>query len=347
MAYTAEFLSAKRLIGDPLADEFIARNFTDLKSKTVLYNWLQQLDSNQVLADVPLDFSSSLTIDAQILPPWADAQAMAAGAAFFIKHAEQIMQLLGLLSLPYCYAAADGAMVLYLSQQLKDHAAKRLGDTAEFIWDVMSPNAFTKEGKGFSSILKIRLMHAAARYYTLKSGKWNDAWGFPVNQEDTAGTNLAFSLIVIRGLRKMGHSISYADQQAYLHLWGVIGHLLGLDVNLIPKNGKDANELEAAIRERHFKSSEQGRELTKSLISVFEKSLPKGVTLKETLQLMRYLLGDPVAEILGLKADIMPGYVPFALKTSNDIRNLKSASSSQTAFQQKYNAFKKQAASIQ
>ena len=118
------------------------------------------------------------------------------------------MNLLGLLSLPYCYAAADGARVLDLSERIKNKPEHRLNETADFVWDVMAPNAFKPDGKGFTSILKVRLLHAAIRFYTGKSSKWNAAdWGLPVNQEDMAGTNLSFSLLVVRGLRKFGLAV--------------------------------------------------------------------------------------------------------------------------------------------
>ena len=188
---------------------------------------------------------------------------------FFAKHAQVIMNMLGLLSLPYCYAGANGSMVLYLSDRMRGDVGKRLIETGEFVWDVMAPNAFYENGKGFAAILKVRLMHAAVRYYTLQNNKWNDSYGYPVNQEDMAGTNLSFSLIVIRGLRKFGFNISYDEQQSFMHLWNVIGALLGLDNDLLPADGKQAFELEETIRLRQFTPSVQGHELTSSLNQLF------------------------------------------------------------------------------
>jgi hypothetical protein len=343
MLYTDHFLSSKRLKGDIAADEFIAKNFVESDSKLALYKWLKQLDDNSALDRIPDLYRKETFINSACnLPLWADRKLMEKGSAFFIKYAEQVMQLLGLLSLPYCYAAADGAMVLYLSQRLTDDAGKRLLDTAGFIWDVMDPDTFKREGKGFASILKIRLTHAIARYYTLKSGKWKSEFGVPVNQEDMAGTNLSFSLMVVRGLRKLGVSVSYDDQQSFLHLWNVIGSLLGLDEDLIPPDGKAANALELAIRQRHFKPSEQGRELTKTLAVYFNSVTPENVSANDTLQFMRYLLGDEVADILDLPPASKPLYLPLVLKISSNLPDFNSGGSLKVRYQEKLKSFKKQ-----
>jgi hypothetical protein len=322
--YSNEFLDLKRTCPDGLADDFIAEQFSDPSKKNTLKTWLDQLNSNSQLYfkersmdSLPDDYrQSKLVLEAAKLPEWADPALMKMGAAFFGRNAEAIMNLLGLLSLPYCYAAADGAMVLYFSERIRNETGKRLGETADFIWDVMSPEAFGKLGRGFSSILQVRLMHAGARYYTLASGRWEAQWGLPLNQEDMAGTNLAFSLIVIRGLRKLGYTIQYEEQQAFIHLWNVIGHLLGVQQDLLPETGKQAQLLEAAIRKRQFKASVQGAALTQALTSYLIGTMKnEDVTSEQLLGFMRFLLGDQVADLLDLKAPKLTTSQLWLLKT--------------------------------
>ena len=61
---------------------------------------------------------------------------------------------------------------------------KRLTETAEFVFDRLgrSRKLCTPSGKGFISIAKVRLMHAAIRYHLLNSDKWNTDLGTPGNQ---------------------------------------------------------------------------------------------------------------------------------------------------------------------
>ncbi|PRY52552.1 uncharacterized protein DUF2236 [Arcticibacter pallidicorallinus] len=311
------FLRAKRLKGDVHVQPFITEWLSDDMSGKKFYTWLGSMKSNADL-DVVLDEfgRAEFVAKSRTLPDWADSEKMVEGSRFFIRHSDTIMSLLGLLSLPYCYAAADGAMVLYLTERLRDRPAKRLSDTADFIWDVMAPNAFSNDGKGFASCLKIRLTHALARHYVWRSDYWNEDLKTPVNQEDIAGTNLAFSLMVIRGLRKLGLALSYEEQQSFMHLWNVIGYLLGLDEELIPQDGKSATLLESAIRKRNFKSSIQGKALTKALLDHISEDSSIPLSSQETHQIVRFLLGDEVADILAVPPVAGLEYAPAFLKLS-------------------------------
>ena len=337
-----EFLNAKRLSGDPSADKFIEHVFADPVKKLELQQWLSGTFEGNGLdllkaAYPDFDFISK----AGDLPSWADPKLMKAGSAFFAKHSEMIMSLLGLLSLPYCYTAANGAMVLYLSGLIKKQTTKRLFDTAVFVWEVMAPNAFSSTGNAYSEILKVRILHAAVRYYTFKSGKWDDAWGLPINQEDMAGTNLSFSLIVIRGLRRLGFHVSHADQMALMHLWAVIGYLSGLDEDLIPGDAKQAQQLDAAIKRRQFRPSNHGKELTSSLTDHILAVNKTKATSDDILGLMRYLLGNEIADMLSINAPALPGYKLSILKTVNLLKSFKPQADKIHSYHTAYAAFKK------
>jgi hypothetical protein len=143
----------------------------------------------------------------------------------------------------------------------------------------------------------------------------------------------------------LGYTISYAEQQSFMHLWNVIGFLLGLDEDLIPQNGKSATTLESVIRLRHFKPSEQGRDLTRSLISYINDVTDKSVSLQQTLSLMRYLLGKEVSALLDIPAVPIPFYLPSVMKLSSNLPDFSTSSSLQLNYQQKYMAYKKQQSS--
>ena len=293
LIFNDEFLNIKRLSGDPQADEFIQQVFADAEKKKHLQQWMSGKSGGENLNLLKAAFPGFAFIDKALdLPSWARPRLMKSGAAFYARHSEIIMSLLGLLSLPYCYTAANGAMVLYLSERIRKQTTKRLYDTAIFVWEVMAPDAFGKDGNAYEEILKVRIMHAAVRYYTLQSGKWNDAWGLPVNQEDMAGTNLSFSLIVIRGLRMLGFSVSQADQEAFMHIWAVVGYFIGLDADLIPENSKMAQQLDNSIKKRQFQISTHGQELTASLTAHILSVNKSKATANDILGLMRYLLGQ-------------------------------------------------------
>lgn len=336
--FNNDFLNAQRMVCDPPADEFIKQIFEDAVQKQVLFQNLNTLTYNEQIDKFAGFYPGNDFIrDAGILPQWANAKLIAKGAAFFAGHAKAIMNLLGLLSLPYCYAAANGAMVLYLSDRLHTDIHKRLQETGEFVWDVMAPGAFDFGGKGFASILKVRLIHTAARHYVQKDGKWDMAWGMPVNQEDMAGTNIAFSLIVIRGLRKLGYTVETEEQEGFLHLWRVIGSLLGINEELLPSDIHSIRELENAVRIRQFSTSAQGQELMSSLTVLFSDAAKgAGQNPRDVLGLIRHLLGDEIATMLAIDA---PGLTPDKLRLIRMLslwHDLKPGSKPQVAYKDAY-----------
>ncbi len=234
-----------------------------------------------------------------VLPEWASPRAMRGGVAFFRKYGGAIMSMLGALSLPYCYAGANGAQVLFLSRRIYEDAPRRLLETGQFVLDVMADEAFAT-GRGFASILNVRLMHAAIRHHILASGRWDPAWGHPINQEDMAGTIAAFSFICVRGLRKAGYLLNGAETDAFQHLWNVVGSIMGVRRELLPDTAREALKLDQCIRQRQFRPSEAGRTLTKALLETMSQEPMEGLPKDFVVAYSRFLLGEEISDLLGV-----------------------------------------------
>ena len=300
-------LNTYRNIGDQKADKFVNDCFEFDAKKKLLYESLALLKSNadwpQFLKSIP----EAKWFDKEIINiPSPDEKSRATAIRFFQSKEIYILQLLGLLSLPYCYAAADGAEVLYQTERMYKDVKTRLEETAGFVKAMMQLNTMDLQGEGKVQLFKVRVMHAVARYY-LQKANWNQALGLPVNQEDMAGTNLSFSLIVIRGLRKMGFTISYEEQMSYIKYWSWVGAMLGVKPEILPANGKEAYDLDSAIAKRQFKTSKAGKQLTLSLLNCFYQLNDQSeISNKEIVGFMRFLLGDEVSEILDLPPSTFP-----------------------------------------
>jgi hypothetical protein len=316
------FLQAMRSETDPFADQVIEYLFTKGEIKNV-NAWIAALsENNEALpAGLPEPVRQYFEQTSQ-LPEWADKKRMTEGALFFSRHVQAILSVLGSLSLPYCYAAADGAQVLYLSQRIRKDTKKRLADTGQFVLNVMDTKAFDRKGSGIRNIQKVRLMHAAVRWHTLKSGQWNDAWGKPVNQEDMLGTHLAFSYIVLEGLHKLGVYYSVQEADDYVYLWNVIGSMLGIRKELLPENRKEAYWFCKLIEKRHFRKSEAGIELTKALMQSFEELSPNAAFKGFASGYMRYLLGDKTADLLELPHKPLTKVLIKPISAVNTMRSL-------------------------
>jgi hypothetical protein len=296
------YLNSMRLAGDTPADKVISKVMSG-DSATLIWRTLHHLGTNESRSTLELpDYLQEFIAIHSQLPSWADAIKMQRGARFFEQYAESWLGMLGFLALPYCYAAADGAQVLYFSERLRHTTQRRLLETVSFVLAVMDRRAFAPEGKGLGAIIQVRLLHALTRYRLNRHPEWNPAWGLPINQEDMAGTNLAFAWISLRGLKKTGYSLDAADCEAFLHLWRVIGYLLGLESDLLPQNGKEAFWLDKRIAERHFRASTAGQVLTQSLLTVLQNAPIQNLPVGFAPNYMRFLLGDSMADMLSIPA---------------------------------------------
>ena len=306
-----ELLTRYRQQGDAPADSVIA-SVAEMDGPTgvrMLMGWLA--DTSDFSAGSQPQPVQSFFADYARLPDWADPDRMKRAMLFFKNHAGQIGLTLGTYSLPYTYMGADGVQLLWLTERIKNDTARRLQETGEWVFAVNNPKewAVRRPGteKAIARTLKIRLIHAGARWFGLQSGRWNMDWGMPVNQEDMAGTNLAFSYIVLRGLRKLGVSATEQQEEDYLHHVNVIGYLNGVAEELLPANLREAYHLDRAIARRQFRSSEAGIGLTRALLNAVAELGGTATARPDTVRnlaaaQMRLFLGDDHADALGIPA---------------------------------------------
>lgn len=322
--YNHTFLDEMRQQTDPLADAAVQAVYNSGASGQQLRTVLGALNRNSdpLPAGLPAPVSRFFEISSQ-LPAWADAKRMQAGSRFFALHKGDLMLMLGMLSLPYDYAAVKGVQVLYQSQRLYSNPGRRLLETGQYVLDVTAKDAFLPRGRAIRSIQKVRLVHAAIRYHINNSGHWNaESLGKPINQEDMGGTNLSMAMLPVRGLRKLKLNISLEDAEAYLHLWNVASYMLGVDERLLPDTAKEAYVFDRMIQERHHGPSEAGQMLTKALLNYIQTQVAGSAQIALPAY-MRYLLGEQIAAYLAIpKYDLTGSMMIHAAKSMNQIRNI-------------------------
>ncbi|WP_339926103.1 oxygenase MpaB family protein [uncultured Cyclobacterium sp.] len=293
-------LDALRLQGDLLADNLVEALLTT-DQKQDLYRALRCKsweEFNALESYEPLD---DYFLNGNELPRWADKKEMDKATALFRSNGNEFLFMLGIVSLPYCYAAAKGALSLYYTEKIRKNTDARLLETTAFIVEIMKPDAFEKNGIGFLVLKQLRLRHAMARFYLKNIPAINELDELPINQEDMAGTNLAFSYMAIRAMPKIGVRIPLALANSYMHHWAVVSHLMGIEEQLLPKTMKEAFHLEKMISGRQFRPSFEGKELTKQLIRHYKENIPNIATVQLIRPLVRYMIGDKVAKTIGLK----------------------------------------------
>lgn len=301
---TEEPLLELRADGDPAADQLLSEAVK--QSGRTAAEILAGL--RKPSADMPSWLHNLLDGWAQQgpgLPSWSDAALLTAGQRFFDDYDLAICTALFTASLPSAYAGAQGVGVLARVSQLAEPGtvARRIAETGQMLLDITQPGALEPGGAGYRRVVQVRLLHASVRAVLLGSdapgGTWPAAAGIPVNQQDLLATLTTFTVIVFRALNRMGTQVSLADQEAYLHLWTVVGELLGISEATRIRKPQDAQSLTTSLQGSLQAPSANGAFLMSVLLDEMEFAMPLG-WLRIPRTLVRFLIGDRVADMLAV-----------------------------------------------
>jgi hypothetical protein len=297
--YTDQNLDRLKNLGDPLADEAVAAlvHRPDICKEINVWSDIPEVLPDYFPEEVRVFFSWM-----KIPPDFIDKQKVLRAQQYFERNGSLYTALLGFFSLPYSYAFADGAQVLVRSKRIMEDVGKRLSETAFFVLDAFLPEAFIGNNGNLLTLAKVRLIHAFARYFIQTHARdWDEKWGTPINQEDLIQTNLAFSFLVMRSMRKIGVSVPILEVEASLHHWKIMGHYLGIDITYWPDSPREAYFIEKRIRTRHLKGSDAGVRLTKALIGYYREFLQNPVVSQVVEDLVAFLMGKVAGDAVGLK----------------------------------------------
>ncbi|MDX2245726.1 MAG: oxygenase MpaB family protein [Bacteroidia bacterium] len=305
--WTDAWLDQARFRSDPVADEVIEKIVAEYgtpKAKEI-FDFLIR-DIGIPYGQLP-SFTRSYFTSNHLLPGWTDPEKIRLAEKVFLDHGPKFLVILYYKSLPTIYSCKNAAPVLTQTGRLApdreglEKFTRRIAETGQFLLDVMTPGGLSDEGKGVTTILKIRLIHAAIRSFTL-SGEWDTkTLGKPINQEDLAMTLMTFSISLIDALPKFGLALTEKESEAFFHAWKVAGYLMGIETALLPDSVEEGRYLHDKILTRQAAPSEDGKLLAQALISFVEKVAPGKVLDPAPQILMRYLIGDKLADMLGIE----------------------------------------------
>jgi hypothetical protein len=150
--------------------------------------------------------------------------------------------------------------------------------------------------------------HAKAMHHALFAHGWNVGKdGLPVNQEELAYTLLTFHYVVLRGLRRLGLRLPRADEEAYLHAWNVMGHVLGIRDDLMAHTMDDAQALFARMQARGRAdpfAPDPRPHLGRALMQSMETLIPLRMAKPLPTLLTRHLCGRATARDIGIDGHV-------------------------------------------
>jgi hypothetical protein len=114
------------------------------------------------------------------------------------------------------------------------------------------------------------------------------------------GGQMFFSLLVLDSLHRLGIHMSQEGAEAYFYAWRVVGAMLGVDQDAVPRTLEEARAFLDLYMIRHMGPSDEGAHLTRQLIDLYEEVVPGTFFDPVVSALIRHLVGDTCADWLGV-----------------------------------------------
>jgi endo-cleaving rubber dioxygenase len=235
---------------------------------------------------------------ARQLPSWADPGKLDAAAEFTKSRGLYLNLLNGVGGGMLSTAIVKEARAVYYSKggaDMEDRVAK----TSLLGFAVGSLDAYQPGGTCVVQAVKTRLVHAAVRHLLPQSPHWTGE--VPISQNDILVTWHTLPTFAMRKMREWKVPITGAQSAAYLHVWQVTAHMLGVRDEYIPASWDAANSQSDQILPPAMARTPEGVELTDILLGqLAEQTSPGSISRPLVNALARYLVGDQVADWDGI-----------------------------------------------
>ena len=135
-----------------------------------------------------------------------------------------------------------------------------------------------------------------------------DTWdtpslGVPINQQDMRITTLAFSQMVILSVERLGVPMGFKDMEAYLHLWRLVGHILGVDEDVSAGHLDGVWAAQASLESsiaHLFQPDDLSKRLSQATLRSAVGRLPGQPTWLDVAASARVFQGDALSDALEL-----------------------------------------------
>jgi len=308
-----------RRVWDPEADYVVAALFERGEVERVnalLAEWT--VNGQPLPAGLPRDLAAFLD-RARQLPAWTDSGALTQAFSFYERRGLYLGLLYGLGSgMMSCVIPREARAVYYSAggADMKDRIAK----TAKLGYDLGVRDAYGPNGQMVVTCLKTRLVHSAVRHLLPQSRHWAAAAkGQPISQADIMVTWHSLATFSRHKLALWGVPVPADESAAFLHLWQVTAHLLGVRDEYIPATWNAAAEQSRQVLDPVLAPTPEGIALARTLLNLaaeYDQGLSKPMLQSFT----RYTLGDRIADWLQIPrnpsadqavAQGWPGFVAF------------------------------------
>jgi endo-cleaving rubber dioxygenase len=275
---------------DPLVASLLDRGAVPEVNR-LLWDWNR--NDQPLPAGLPADLRDFIE-SARQLPSWADPRKLATAAQFNKTRGLYLNLLNGVGGGMLSTAIPKEARSVYYSAggaDMEDRVAK----TSILGFAVGALNAYRPDGNCAVNAVKTRLVHAAVRHLLQQSPHWTG--DIPISQEDMLVTWHTLPTYAMRKMLEWKVPMGATDAEAYLHVWQVTAHMLGIADEYIPATWAAANAQSDQVLPPNMGPTPEGVELTDILLGqLAEQTSPGSISRPLVNALARYLVGDQVAD---------------------------------------------------
>lgn len=298
-----------KYVWDDEADRVVAAVFergeVDLVND-LLAGWTH--NDQPLPAGLPADLAAFLE-RARQLPAWTDKAKLARAFDFYERRGLFLGILYGFGSgMMSCVIPREARAVYYSAggADMKDRIAK----TAKLGYDIGAKNAYGDGGQMVVTCLKTRITHAAVRHLLPRSGHWKAAADehLPISQADIMVTWHSLATFSRSKLAAWAVPMPTADSEAFLHVWQVTAHMLGVKDEYIPATWAAANDQSRQVLDPVLAPTPEGKELAKILLNLAAE-YDHGLSKPMLHAFARYCLGDQIAAWLEIPRSPMDGVI--------------------------------------
>ena len=298
---------------DTVVRALFERGEVDLVNR-LLAGWTR--NSQPLPAGLPADLHAFLE-NARQLPAWTDQAKLTRAFGFYEKRGLYLGGLYGFGSgMMSCVIPREAKAVYYSAggADMKDRIAK----TAKLGYDIGVKDAFGPSGQMVVTCLKTRLTHSAVRHLLPLSAHWKGAAdeSKPISQADIMVTWHSLATFTSNKLAMWGVSVPAADSTAFLHLWQLTAHMLGVKDEYIPADWAEANDQARQVLDPILAPTSEGKALAKILLNLMAE-YDQGLSKPMLHSFTRYNLGDQICEWLDVPREpatdamLTTGWPPF------------------------------------
>lgn len=287
---------------------------------------MRSLHQTDDLQDLPQDFID-LKKELEDIPAWLDKDLLQHGCELSEKSGLIGLLVLRNFALLGGYNFANLTKPLVATGSLEKGAVHRLYNTLSFWVDVSRTDSDSQKLR-INACLRTRLVHSASRLMIKeKMPQWDsEKYGIPINFADMIATNIAFTVYYLFGLDQLSFKYTRKEEKGIFHLWKYVTWLLGVSLEIIPGNRKEALMFFKFWTKFQGAPDEDSQKLTDSLLNENTPvSLLKLDIIKRNMgyihkSIANYLIDPEIRSNLNIPTVRFKNVIPHALKLKNEIK---------------------------